>query len=387
MTTNDKGTTLKAVIVVLIALSGVLITAEFGIRAIEKSGLFPQFFELFGNAKPPFDTRTGAGMYYAHPYSAYAMKPGYTRANIEHINSLGFRGEEISQEKPDDVYRIIALGGSTTFAVYLPWNQSYPYKLQQELRRRFGTDKIEVINAGLTGSTSAESFHRLPTQVLPADPDMVVIYHAFNDLLPRMFDDYQEDYYHFRRSDPNNPPGMTQSYLYRLALRVFSPGMFHENYNLASRVWKMDNLPITDTERTRNFLTSTNDAFKSNIENTVILLKGSGIEVVLSSFALNNATWHWLDSLPPYIWKAGIDANNVAINEIAKEQNVPMVPFADAPFKDGSARFGVRMFPDSIHMSPEGNQFKAEIFADTIAPIIAQDMGIATPAPSIYAGE
>jgi lysophospholipase L1-like esterase len=373
--------------VVLIALTGILLTAEFGIRAIEKSGLYPNFFQTFGNAKPPFDTRTGPGMYYAHPYTGYAMKPGYTRLNIERINSLGFRGEEIDQKKPDGTYRIVAIGGSTTFAVYLPWNQSYPYLLQQELRKRFGTEKIEVINAGLTGSTSAESFHRLPTQILPINPDMVIIYHGFNDLLPRVFDDYQEDYYHFRRSDPNNPPGMTQSYLYRLALSVFSPGMFHENYNLSSRVWKNNNLPITDTERMQNFIDSSNDAFKSNIENMIVLLKGKGIDVILASFALNNNTWHWLDSLPPYAWKYGIEANNVAIKELAEEQAVPMIPFADAPFGDASVRFNTRMFSDSIHMGPEGNQFKAEFFADTVAPIIAQDMGVPVPEPSRYAAE
>ena len=64
-----------------------------------------------------------------------------------------------------------------------------------------------------------------------------------------------------------------------------------------------------------------------------------------------------------------------------------MVPFAAAPFEEGSARFHTRMFPDSIHMSPEGNQFKAEIFADTIAPIIAHDLGVPVPEPSEYATE
>ena len=31
------------------------------------------------------------------------------------INSYGFRGPEIIQEKPDDLYRIFMVGGSTTF--------------------------------------------------------------------------------------------------------------------------------------------------------------------------------------------------------------------------------------------------------------------------------
>jgi len=234
-TKNNDG--LKAFIVVVVALVAILASVEGGLRLVEKTGAFSRFYQGLGKAKPPLDRRTGPGMFYAHHYSGYALKPNYQREPFERINNVGFRGEDIAPEKPEGVYRIVALGGSTTFAVYLPWTESYPYHLQQELRERLGTDKIEVINGGLTGSTSAESFHRLATQVLPVDPDMVIIYHAYNDLLPRVFDDYQDDYYHFRKSDPNSPPGMTRFYLYRLALSVLSPGFFHENYNLMGQVW------------------------------------------------------------------------------------------------------------------------------------------------------
>lgn len=384
MPAKSPGNALKAIIVIFLSLTFVLGATEIGLRTLESSGKFQKFFEIFGNAKPPLDKRTGPGMYYAHPYTGYAMKPGYTRRGFEQINSLGFRGEEIELKKPEGVYRIVAIGGSTTFGVYLPWQQSYPYQLQIELRERFGTDKIEVINAGLTGSTSAESFHRMVTQVLPTDPDMVIIYHAFNDLLPRMFNDYQEDYYHFRKSDPHNPPGLTRFYSYRLLLRVLSPSMFHENYNLISRVWKMENLPDTDTQRVQNFLDSSNDAFKSNIENIALLLKGKGIEVVLASFGMNVNLWHWNENLPPYIWKAGIDANNVAIEELAIEQNVPMVPFAKTDFSKATKEAGTAMYDDSIHMSKEGNVLKAKVFADTIAPIIARDMNLPVPPQSEY---
>jgi lysophospholipase L1-like esterase len=384
MPTKTTGNTLKAIIVIFLALAAVLSVTEIALRTLEKTGMYPSFFEIFGNAKPPLDKRTGAGMYYAHPYTGYALKPGYTRSSFEQINSLGFRGEEIDATKPDGVYRIIVIGGSTTFAVYLPWYEAFPHQLQLELRKRFNTDKIEVINAGLTGSTSAESFHRMPTQVLPANPDMVIIYHAFNDLLPRMFDDYSDDYYHFRKSDPNNPPGLTRFYTYRLMLRVLSPGMFHENYNLISRVWKLENLPPTDTQRIQNYLDSSNDAFKANMDNMVVLLKGKDIDVVLASFGMNISLWQWLEKLPPYIWKEGIDANNVAIEELSKEHDVPMVPFADVGFRKASKKAGAAMFDDSIHMSSLGNVLKAKVFADTIAPIIARDMNLPAPPSSEY---
>jgi len=379
---TKQGTKLKATIVVCFSLFTVLLIAEAGIRLVEKSGAFRNFFIMMGNASPPLDTRTGPGMFYAHHYSAYAMKPNYVAPGRERINSLGFRGEDIALEKPDDVYRIVAVGGSTTFAVYLPWNQSYPYFLQEELRARFGTDKIEVINAGLTGSTAAESFHRLGTQILPLDPDMVVIYHAFNDLLPRVFNDYQEDYYHFRKSDPNNPPGLSRFYIYRLALRVFSPGLFHENNNLAKQVWKTQNLPASDTDRTQNFLDSTNEAFRFNMENMILLLKARNVEVVLASFGINLRIWHWLDAIPPYVWEVGIAENNATIEDLAATHSLPLIPFADANFKAGIESYNNAMYSDSIHMTAAGNKFKAAIFADTIAPIVAAALGVDVPPAS-----
>ena len=385
MPTQEKGFLLKAVIITCIALAGSLLALEGGLRLLADTGKFDRQLFIFGKERPPLDSKTGSGMYYAHHYSAYALKPGYTSGSRERINSLGFRGEEVSLAKPEGVYRILAVGGSTTFGVYLPWNESYPYYLQEELRARFGTDAIEVINAGLTGSTAAESFHRLPTQLLPTDPDMVVIYHAFNDLLPRVFNDYEDDYFHFRRSDPNNPPGLTRSYIYRLALRVLSPSYFHENYNLSKLVWKTENLPETDTELAQNFLGSNNNAFRFNMDNMIILLKAKDISVVLATFALHPDIWHWQDIIPPYMWEIGIRENNEAIRELASEHQLPLVPFAEAPVKEASKDYEARIYSDSIHMSTPGNRFKAKVFADTLAPLIAAKLGVPVPPASKYA--
>ena len=62
-----------------------------------------------------------------------------------------------------------------------------------------------------------------------------------------------------------------------------------------------------------------------------------------------------------------------------------LVPFQEANFAAGATRYEQMMFADAIHMSPEGNRFKADIFADHIAPVIAADLGVAVPEPSIYA--
>ena len=57
---------------------------------------------------PEFDKKNGGvGLYYAHPYSSYAIKPNiYGRTN-----NLGFRGNAVSFDKPKGVYRIVCVGG------------------------------------------------------------------------------------------------------------------------------------------------------------------------------------------------------------------------------------------------------------------------------------
>jgi len=384
MSKNNPGRRFQAAFVIVFSVLISLVAVEATLHILKATGKFDRQLEIFGDPRPPLDTKTGSGMYYAHQYTAYALKPGYARYPREQINSLGFRGEEISKIKPDGVYRIVVTGGSTTFDVYLPWNESFPFHLQQVLRKRLGTDRIEVINAGLNGATTSETFHRLPTLILPINPDMVIMYEGFNDMLPRVFNDYQDDYYHFRRSDPNNPPGLSRFFLYRLAMRVLSPSFFHENYNLARIVWKTENIPETDTELAQNFLSSNNHAFEFNLDNSIRLLQSWNIEVVLATFALAPDIWHWQEIIPPYMWEIGIGENNDSIRALAKQHSLTLVPFAEAPFERGAADYQARMWDDSIHNSIPGNQFKAEIFADSIAPIIANKLGLEVPAPSRY---
>ena len=48
------------------------------------------------------------------------------------INNEGFRGSEFSTEKSSGTYRIIAVGGSTTFGVGVFDYQTFPYFLQEK---------------------------------------------------------------------------------------------------------------------------------------------------------------------------------------------------------------------------------------------------------------
>ncbi len=97
------------------------------------------------------------------------------------INSKGFRGREVSGEK-GDIYRIVALGESTTFGMtFEPDDKPWPELLEQMIRERLKTRRpVEVINAGIPACTICDNLLRLPGQILPLKPDMIISYHGVN---------------------------------------------------------------------------------------------------------------------------------------------------------------------------------------------------------------
>ncbi len=83
-----------------------------------------------------------------------------------------------------------------------------------------GTNKIQVVNAGIVSVTTAESLHRLFVDILPIEPDMIILYHGYNDLVPRMFNEYSDDYYGFRKIPVERKSLLGKSYL---SVTVHSP--------------------------------------------------------------------------------------------------------------------------------------------------------------------
>ena len=120
-----------------------------------------------------------------------------------HINRWGFRGEEIERIKPFGTYRIFVVGGSTVYSKRVDYELSHPRVLEKELGHRYPTLKIEVQNAGMDWHTSQHSLMKILFNIQDFKPDMIIIYHAINDLF-RSFNPknyarhpYQNDYSHY----------------------------------------------------------------------------------------------------------------------------------------------------------------------------------------------
>jgi lysophospholipase L1-like esterase len=99
------------------------------------------------------------------------------------INSLGFRGPEIPQPKPTDNIRLAFLGASTNFCAENSSNAAtWPDLVWRYFQQAELGVKWDYINAGVPGYSVEDSLKDFRLRVAPLHPDVVVIYHATNDL-------------------------------------------------------------------------------------------------------------------------------------------------------------------------------------------------------------
>lgn len=127
----------------------------------------------------------------SHPFLPYAERPNASRSitarrsdtgepyTVEyHLNSRGFRGNELPFRKPEGVKRIVCLGGSTTFSGRTD-AETWPARLEARLRGR-GLN-VEVINMGVDMGMSPMSLVNLELVGLEYGPDLVISADGIND--------------------------------------------------------------------------------------------------------------------------------------------------------------------------------------------------------------
>jgi lysophospholipase L1-like esterase len=100
------------------------------------------------------------------------------------VNIWGYRGEVVGAKKNDET-RVLALGGSTTFGYGLPWDQSWPYYLDERIgvsRRSQGYRlPVRVVNLGIPADT-ARTFVSTLKDYAYLHGDIAIFYEGYNDL-------------------------------------------------------------------------------------------------------------------------------------------------------------------------------------------------------------
>jgi lysophospholipase L1-like esterase len=98
-------------------------------------------------------------------------------------NTLGFRGPEISVEKPPGTLRIVVLGDSVAFGWGVDEEVSFVRRFEQELAAKVDR-RVEVVNTGNLVYDSMQQLALLEQRAMRLQPDLVLLVYVTNDIDP-----------------------------------------------------------------------------------------------------------------------------------------------------------------------------------------------------------
>jgi lysophospholipase L1-like esterase len=181
----------------------------FALYLVKKKSLldFAQLIRFRFN-KSYFDGKlnnfSSAIKFIPHPYLNWSLNPSYKNiyGNFVHTKE-GFRKTldyfsiiDYLEDNPH-TYKIICIGGSTTHCADIEnFEETWPALLQKKL----GNNNFTVINFGVGAWTTLQSYIRCVSWFPKIEPNLLVFYHAKNDLTPllngnlkqkKIFPDYQ----------------------------------------------------------------------------------------------------------------------------------------------------------------------------------------------------
>lgn len=309
------------------------------------------------------------------------------------INTLGFRGDELLESKPDNGFRIWCMGGSTTFDIFADSNAStWPEQTKRLLQAQFPKMTIEVLNAGVPGETlsgSIEDFERLQSSV---QADVVVIYHGPNDMRQLMSNQMGHSTTRNTSTPPVPPnqqpmlgnqgqqgePPMGQPEhdpwkelemrikdwpLVRVALRML------DDDRTIPEAWKDNTLTQKDAQELRR-----------RIEHAIRVIKRNGATPVLATHAMQAQpgdtgetaservaeTAMLLRMTPEHALEAFALYNQIVV-QLAKKHQVPLADVRSVVGPEDN------LWGDATHFYPPGSLLAAEEFSNHISQLMAAE--------------
>lgn len=292
-----------------------------------------------------------------HPYLIGCGKP-FAKASEKGVvishNSLGYRGSEISLQKPAEVKRIAIFGGSSVYCTGVSDDQTWPEQLARLLGKSF-----EVVNAGVPGYSSVE--HIIQTSLLASDlsPDICMYYLGWNDMRNFHINGLRSDYSDFHAlyqfdnlglSTPRRLHGsLTVYYFVKIVNRLFSK--IDLRYRVTGSIDQ-----FTDKCDTRAI-----DLYKRNIRSIIALCRAQHMRPVMVPQVLNydafvpDASDGWMPFIRGRDVRPIIDQYNKALAQVCREEK--------ADFIEGVLfeKFDSTCFIDNGHFSAKGNAAMARV--------------------------
>lgn len=270
------------------------------------------------------------------------------------INNFGFRDRDFKVPKEEGVFRILCIGASTT-EEGISNHETYPKFLEQELKKYFGENRIEIFNCGISGMVLTKHCAKLP-DYLYLQPDLVIFYEGINDIVYEVFQDALDN------TLITTKIAFLLSQFARRQMRTFIP-------------YPVDEIKIYLQQSIFDYMDYLCKAFASR-----------NIDVCISSIAvpyrdkLNKEgqdyydfyyekEWGWPHSTFQQYCDV-VRLYNQLLKEYCKNNSILYIPVEE------NIPASTKYFGDICHMRQEGIKLKTEIMAKTLIPYLEQKLGL-----------
>lgn len=345
-----KGTSHKFIKYLFFSLLTVYIflaVLDFSLR------LFKYF--IYDDLKKFSDIKSGRSLFKYDKYLGYTLNPNYKDTQGISINSFGFRGKEVQQEKNKSIYRIIVLGDSIAFG-YQENSSTWPSRLEFLLNKskKDNQNNFEVINAGITGYTTIQAKRLFETKLIKFSPDMIIVSLGWNDVI-------------FATSQSWSPDIPIKSlsrikFVRRLDNFMFVK-LFNELWLRTKAFLKMDH-PQKSLINEEALI-----SFENNLTEIIRIAKDKNIKIALTTMPTvlqKNMSQEEKDKTKQKTFKTSDDMMsaferfNDVIKKVALHNNVALVESRFSSFDISDKN---QYFIDYCHFNDEGNdKFAAEIY-------------------------
>lgn len=297
----------------------------------------------------------------------------------ERLNSFGFHSPEVELKKTKKKYRLVFLGGSTTFDDG-PIKETYPY-LVNELFLENGVTS-DYINAGCPGYTSTESLIIYHLRIKAFLPDLVIFYNGRNDLITSGSNFYTDDITDLRRPPYYKPPPQVHQFFSRLSIgyaflsEVIGYNSYRKNnWNYfiqhSKRQARLMGRPETMDKYMENIKAGrVFQVYKNNLEALSILTKSNDVKMLLVGFDF------YAKKVSSVAFPKDIDLSDkekkvlddviVQLNNILRET---AYKFPNVYFIDLKGKINRDYFIDDCHLNFEGKQQKAKFITQFLFDI------------------
>jgi lysophospholipase L1-like esterase len=323
------------------------------------------------------DNTATRGRFMSDAMFGYRLTPNFrdSTGNFSH-NSYGFRGPEFPLTKPAGGLRVVLLGASTVYGIFVKDTETAATQLQQRLRDWLPTRPVEVLNAGVPGWTSLQTVQNLERRVLPLDPDIVVIMDGRNEVFPQLFNHYQEDYSHYlipgfnvRNSNYWHKKLFRVSHLF---MALATAGSGHLGFSLREEHPAYGSVNVANTPSVEELGKNAQDlrrieGYRSHLQQAIRAIQAQGVTAIIVTMPFLSAKWasgilpRDEATLPTIAMQ--VARNNEIVRALARDFGVAV---GDAAMLTSRPS----LFVDDCHFLPTGEEALAALLLETIKPLV-----------------